>query len=425
MALFDGIVAGVARQFGLGDKARSLIGWLLSLITSSKVGGLSGFLDHMRHAGLGSLVQDMMGTGEKAPLSSNQVESLFGRNALSSIASKLGIGETLATSAVATALPNLIGALTPNGVVPDRLPAEAESFMRDASQAVGAAGHHVAAAGRQAVGAAQQAASSANVWLWSLLPLLGLGLLVVFLVRSCTPSVTTTTTTRPEDTRRGSERTVPVPDVTKLSTDLTGDFTSLTDTLTSIKDAASAQAALPKLKDLDSKLDSVRALVDKLPQAGKTKITALVRPFLSKLGDQFAKLQWIPGVSDKVRQPMNEIMGKLADLGGVEVPKAPQLSGDLANAFASLTETLTGVKDVATAEAALPKLRDISGSLDGAKAAMDKLSGDSKAVLRALIESSMTKLKELADKVLAIAGVGDKIKPVVEAIMNKLTTLAG
>jgi hypothetical protein len=170
---------------------------------------------------------------------------------------------------------------------------------------------------------------------------------------------------------------------------------------------------------------NVRALVDKLPQAGKAKITALVRPFLSKLGDQFAELQWIPGVSDKVRQPMNEIMGKLADLGGVELPKAPQLSGDLAKAFASLTETLEGVKDKASADEAVARLKDLNNQLEGAKATLDKLPDAGKSTISSLVKSALGKLKELTDKVLKLPGVGDQFKTVVAAIMSKLTALAG
>jgi uncharacterized protein YidB (DUF937 family) len=421
MALLDGIVAGVARQFGLGDKTRALIGWLLSMMTSSRAGGLSGFLDHMRHAGLGSLVQDMMGAGEKAPLTSNQVESILGRNALSTIASKLGIGETLATSAIATALPNLIGALTPNGVVPDRLPAEVDSFMRDAGNVAGAAGRQVAAAGRQAVGAAHEAASTANTWMWSLLPLLGLGLLGVFLVRSCSPSATTTTTKNTVDTGR---ETVTVPDVTRLSDDLTGSFKSLKEILPDIKDASSAQAALPKLTDLKDKLDGMKTVMGKLSEAGKTRISDLIKSNLGTVEEQITKLMWIPGVN-KIKPAVNSILSDLASLGSIPLPQGPRMSNEMADVFSSLTETLGGVQDKASAEAALPKLTDLRDKLAGAKASMDQLPAASKLTIGSLIRSAMLKLQDLTDKVLKIPGLGDNFKQVVSAIMGNLKALVG
>src|SRR5262249_22652228 len=109
----------------------------------------------------------------------------------------------------------------------------------------------------------------------------------------------------------------------------------------------------------------------------------------------------------------------------VPVPEATQLSTELTDTLKTLTETLTGVKDVPSAEAALPKLQDLSSKLDAAKATMQKLADAGKAAIKALVQSSQAKLKELVDKVLAIPGVGDKIKSVVDAIMAKVGDLAG
>src|SRR5262249_43686789 len=148
-----------------------------------------------------------------------------------------------------------------------------------------------------------------------------------------------------------------VPDFAQVNTDLAGTFKSLTDSLTGIKDAASAEASLPKLKELDGKLDGMKALVDKLPDADKGKITDLIKASFGKVEDQFAKLLWIPGVGDKIKSTVDGIIGKLASLGNLPVPKLSQVSADLAGAFSSLTTSLTGIKDSASAEAALPALK--------------------------------------------------------------------
>jgi hypothetical protein len=217
---------------------------------------------------------------------------------------------------------------------------------------------------------------------------------------------------------------VPAADATKLSTDLTGDFKSLTDSLAGIKDAASATAAFPKLRELSGKLDDMKALVDKLPVADKGKITDLIKPNLAKLEDQFAKLQWMPGVGDKLQPTVDGIMGKLASLGGLPTPQLPRLNGDLASAYSSLTESLSGIKDAASAEAALPKLREISDKLDGTKASMDKLSDSGKATITSMLRPALANLKALVDKVLALAGAGgEKIKPVIDGITGKLKDL--
>src|SRR5262249_27626139 len=62
----------------------------------------------------------------------------------------------------------------------------------------------------------------------------------------------------------------PTSDVAKVSTDVTSNIKSLTDTLSGIKDEASADAALPKLTELGGKLGGMKEMVDKLPTAEKS-----------------------------------------------------------------------------------------------------------------------------------------------------------
>jgi hypothetical protein len=212
--------------------------------------------------------------------------------------------------------------------------------------------------------------------------------------------------------------------LSQVSANMSGTFSSLGDSLTSIKDTASAEAALPKVTELGAKLDAMKAQVDKLPSAEKAKITDLIKADLSKLEDQFAKLVWIPGVGDKIRPAVDGVLGKLASLGGLPVPKVSQVSADMAGTFSSLTSALAGIKDSASAEAALPKLKDIGDKLDGQKSALQGLPESGRSTILEQIKPALNKLKELVDKVLAMAGVGDKIKPVITAIMAKLTALA-
>jgi hypothetical protein len=46
-----------------------------------------------------------------------------------------------------------------------------------------------------------------------------------------------------------------------------------------------------------------------------------------------------------------------------------------------------------------------------------------RTTIGALVQDALAKLKDLAGNVLAIGGVGDLIKPVVDAIMTKLAAL--
>jgi hypothetical protein len=219
-----------------------------------------------------------------------------------------------------------------------------------------------ARAARSAADATASAGSSLLKWVLPMAALAAIGLILLWFFRPGKPPTVD----------------LPAADVSKLSTDLTGDFKSLTDSLAGIKDAASATAALPKLTELSGKLDAMKALVDRLPAADKGKIIDLIKPNLAKLEEQFAKLQWTPGVGDKVEPAVDGIMGKLASIGRLPTPQLPGLNGELASTFSSLKESLTNIKDSASGEAAMPKLTEISDKLDGAKASMDKLSDSGK-----------------------------------------------
>jgi hypothetical protein len=270
---------------------------------------------------------------------------------------------------------------------------------------------------RAAAGDVQRASSSLLPWLLSAAGLAVVALLIWWGLRQSGTAPSPPAVSIPPGT---------VSDATQqLSTDLTGTFKSLGESLSSIKDAASAQIALPKLNDLSAKLDGMKALMDKMPEAAKAKMTALIQSNLGQIDDQFAKLLWVPGVGDKIKPAVDQIMGKLASLGGMAAPQASKVSSELAGTLSSLTDALTDIKDSASAEAALPKLKDINDKLDVSKEMMLGLSDTGKSTIRSLVQAALAKLKEVANKVVAIAGVGDKVKPVVDSILGKLTALAG
>ncbi len=107
------------------------------------------------------------------------------------------------------------------------------------------------------------------------------------------------------------------------------------------------------------------------------------------------------------------------------VPEVSQFSSQMNDVLRPLTETMKQVKDVATAETALPKLQEISARFDGLKAAVDKVPEVGKAPVKKMINDAIAKLKEVADKMLALPGVGEKLKPTVDELMGKLTALLG
>lgn len=128
MALFDALIGDVASRFGLGADAAPLVRQVLDLIVN-RPQGLSGFIDKLKSAGLGSQVASWLDNADAPALPTQVVESLLGSTLLSGLANKLGLPSSVVAPALAYIAPKLIGLLTPGGVVPAELPPAAASFL--------------------------------------------------------------------------------------------------------------------------------------------------------------------------------------------------------------------------------------------------------------------------------------------------------
>jgi hypothetical protein len=95
----------------------------------------------------------------------------------------------------------------------------------------------------------------------------------------------------------------------------------------------------------------------------------------------------------------------------------------ITNSIASLRTTLDGVSDVPSAQAALSKMQAVTAQIDKAGGQVAQLSADQRKVLAGLVNPMMPAFNQLCDKVLAIPGVAAVLKPSVDALKAKLTTL--
>ena len=128
MATFDALIDDLASQFGLGANARALVKEALTMISTSP-GGLSGFLDTLKSAGLTSEVASWLGHPDAGPMAAGQVERALGATALSGIAGRFGLAQGVVSTALGYALPKIVGLLTPGGVVPAGAPLEVTGFL--------------------------------------------------------------------------------------------------------------------------------------------------------------------------------------------------------------------------------------------------------------------------------------------------------
>ncbi len=128
MGLLDGIlgqVLGGAAQGGAppGEPMRAgaggqgaLVAILLQLLQQN--GGLGGLLSRFQRAGYGQQADSWVSTGRNQPIDADVLSQVLGSGQLDGIAQKLGVPRREAADQVASALPDVVDRMTPQGSVP-------------------------------------------------------------------------------------------------------------------------------------------------------------------------------------------------------------------------------------------------------------------------------------------------------------------
>jgi hypothetical protein len=171
---------------------------------------------------------------------------------------------------------------------------------------------------RRAAETAGRTGPSIASWL---LPLAG-ALLVAFLLwqilkprRDGVPE-TAQTPSRTTETVTAMKPALPDADIPNLSaaTDqVNATFRSLNESFANIKDAASAERELPKLEELSTKIDSMKTALARLPEAGLTTLQSTINESLVPLKAQAEKTLSLPGLSERVKQLIAQIVRKLEE----------------------------------------------------------------------------------------------------------------
>ena len=114
-----------------------------------------------------------------------------------------------------------------------------------------------------------------------------------------------------------------------------------------------------------------------------------------------------------VQQGMNQAQN-LA-VGGIDVGK------QISSSIASARTTLDGVSDVASAQAALPKLQEVTAQIAKTGGEVGQLTAEQRKAIAAVINPLMPAVNQVCDKVLAIPGVAEVLKPSVDTLKARLT----
>jgi hypothetical protein len=293
-----------------GDRGTSLVNsgsnTLHSLFGQSKVNGLVGALS--RYAGLNeSSTASLLGAVAPA------VMGVLGREQRAQGLDSQGLARMLADQKddIAHALPaGLASSLGSSGWlegIADRLGEGAGATAQAARSATADAARSASAAATTTAGAARQTASGGgSVLRWIIGALVLLALIWAayhFLFRGELEQAPDTATQAPA-------QNLVVGDV-NLGQEVTSAVEDATSALNGITDAASAEAALPELSELDGNLDRLGGLVGQLPAEGKSALAALINGALPELEALIAKVSEIPGVAEVIKPTADAMVAKL------------------------------------------------------------------------------------------------------------------
>lgn len=116
MSLFDNIVKTALEAVSAKSPGQTgLANSLLQFIQAQ--GGLEGLQKTFQEKGFGEVIASWISDAENLPISGQDLVTIFGKPAISQIASSAGISEEGATDQIASVLPVLVNGLTPEGKV--------------------------------------------------------------------------------------------------------------------------------------------------------------------------------------------------------------------------------------------------------------------------------------------------------------------
>lgn len=129
MGLLDSVLGAAANSLQGGTDLQGIMGLvgnnpkLLEVATSllandGGMGGLAGLVTRFQQAGLGDVIGSWIGTGQNMPISAEQLSNVLGGDALSGVASRLGLKPDDVANQLSSILPGVVDKLTPAGQAP-------------------------------------------------------------------------------------------------------------------------------------------------------------------------------------------------------------------------------------------------------------------------------------------------------------------
>jgi hypothetical protein len=284
---------GASGQSSLIEKGSQILSSLLGGRDQTALAGAVG-----KYAGLGQGASGSL-LGMLAPIIMGTIGQQQGTRSLDAggIASLLSSQKDNIAAALPAGFANLLGG---TGLL-DSLGGAA----RTATAAAGQTARATTSAARAIGDTGQRAASVSRNWLYWLIPLLAILAVLIYLFAKPAEQVAQQGVTAVQGLTVGGL------DIGKQVTD---SITNLRTTLAGITDAASAQAALPKLREVTTQIDKVDGLLAQLSPEQRKVLAGIVNPLMPSLNQVFDKVLAIPGVAELLKPTIDALRAKLAVL---------------------------------------------------------------------------------------------------------------
>lgn len=111
------ILNTIQSALGGGDKKDDLMSSVMGMLVGQ--GGLQNLISQFDAKGLGDIIGSWIGTGQNKSISPEQLQNVFGADAFSEIANKLGLNVDDLSAQLSNILPGVVDKLTPNGKIPE------------------------------------------------------------------------------------------------------------------------------------------------------------------------------------------------------------------------------------------------------------------------------------------------------------------
>jgi len=283
---------GASGQSSLIEKGSQILSSLLGGRDQAALAGAVG-----KYAGLGQGASGSL-LGMLAPIIMGTIGQQQGTRSLDAgaITSLLSSQKDNIAAALPAGFANLLGG---TGLL-DSLGGAARTATAAAGQTA-----RVTASAARAVGDTGQRAAVSRNWLYWLIPLLAILAVLIYLFAKPAEQVAQQGVTAVQGLTVGGL------DIGKQVTD---SITNLRTTLAGITDAASAQAALPKLREVTTQIDKVDGLLAQLSPEQRKVLAGIVNPLMPSLNQLFDKVLAIPGVAELLKPTIDALRAKLAVL---------------------------------------------------------------------------------------------------------------